>query len=290
MCRVGFLPTVGAEALITVLDAMADRSDLFQEDGVAKARADALVRLAEDHLRSGRAAAAAQRADSGDGGDASGHGVRLPGAPPARTGRGQALLAAEAHMLACEAALRGVLVDGEGEILWQGRRHATRRGPQYEALGSTGRWLFGDRCDRLASQCDAHHDVPWTAGGHTDVARCDCCVGDTIARCTTNSGDASTAGRKRAQGDRTGSRSDEERKQPWYMDTPAWYPGPSPWRPSGASEARAIALRAGDSQYGRRSTESDAGRVVSGRVQGGAADQRRAGRGLGRPRCRGASW
>lgn len=234
----GFLPTVGAEALITVLDAMADRSDLFQEDGVAKARADALVRLAEDHLRSGElpprhngptAVTVVMRADTALG---------LPGAPPARTGRGQALLAAEAHMLACEAALRGVLVDGEGEILWQGRRRRYATRSQYEALAVRDGGCSAHGCDRLASQCDAHHDVPWSAGGHTDV-------GEMRLLCRRHHREVHDELWRRQYGWQENElkvagqdhRSDEERKQPWYMDTPAWYPGPSPWRPSGASEA-----------------------------------------------------
>lgn len=229
----GFLPTMGAEALITVLDALADRSELYQEDGVARARADALVRLAEDRLRTGELPArhngpttvtVVMRADTALG---------LPGAPPARTGRGQSLSAAEAHMLVCEAALRGVLVDGEGEILWQGRRQRYATRAQYEALAVRDGGCTADRCDRSASQCDAHHDVPWTAGGHTDVA-------EMRLLCRRHHREVHDELWRRQYGwqeaeleeIRTGSRGAEERRKPWYTDTPAWYPGPSPWRPS----------------------------------------------------------
>ncbi|MFD0631083.1 hypothetical protein ACFQ9X_04965 [Catenulispora yoronensis] len=85
----GFLPTVGGEALLTVLDSMATRQtdeDAPGWEDVAKARADALVRMAEDRIRSGElpqrhngptAMTIVMRADTAQG---------LPGAPRRRPG------------------------------------------------------------------------------------------------------------------------------------------------------------------------------------------------------------
>lgn len=231
----GFLPTVGAEALITVLDSLADRSELYQEEGMARARADALVRLAEDRLRSGElperhngptAVTVVMRADTALG---------LPGAPPARTGRGQTLPAAEAHLLVCEASLRGVLVDGEGEILWQGRRRRYATRSQYEALAVRDGGCTAKNCGRPASQCDAHHDVPWTAGGHTNVS-------EMRLLCRRHHREVHDELWQRQYGwqearvnpARVKGTEAEERPERWYVETPAWYPGPSPWRPGGA--------------------------------------------------------
>jgi hypothetical protein len=236
----GFLPTVGAEALITVLDSLADRSQLYQDDGLAKARADALVRLAEDRLRSGElperhngptAVTVVMRADTALG---------LPGAPPARTGRGQMLPTAEAHLLVCEAALRGVLVDGEGEILWQGRRRRYATRAQYEALAVRDGGCTVERCSLPASQCDAHHDVPWTAGGHTNV-------NEMRLLCRRHHREVHDElwwrqyGWQEARVNAGGEKSEggEGRSGPWYVDTPAWYPGPSPWHPDGEREEKA---------------------------------------------------
>ena len=138
-------------------------------------------------------------------------------------------------MLRCEAALRAVLVDGDGEILWQGRKRRLATRAQYEAMAVRDGGCTARGCDRPPRECDAHHDVPWGAGGHTDVDQMRCCAAGTIASCMTSSGSAA-----RVAGDEIGrttsSVGSSSRATPWYTDTPAWYPGPSPWRPEGSGD------------------------------------------------------
>ena len=171
----GFLSTTGGDALLTALDALADQREgdagerADGTDGLAQGRADALVRMAEDRLRAGdlpqrhngpTTMTIVMRADTAQ---------ALPGAPAARTGRGRAVPAAEAHMLRCEAALRAVLVDGDGEILWQGRKRRLATRAQYEAMAVRDGGCTAPGCGRPPRECDAHHDIAWAAGGHTDV-------------------------------------------------------------------------------------------------------------------------
>ena len=230
----GFLPTSGAEMVLSALDALAATPGVGEENGQARVRADALVQLAEDRLRSGElprrhngptAMTIVMRADTALG---------VPGAPPAVTGYGQLLSAAEAHLLACEAALRAVLVNGEGEILWQGRRRRLATRAQYEALAVRDGGCTAPACDRPARECDAHHLIPWSEGGHTDVDQL-------RLLCRRHHRELHDELWQRQYGWQEAElRTANERRKfvkprrPWYTGTPAWYPGPSPWNPDGA--------------------------------------------------------
>jgi hypothetical protein len=229
----GFLPASGAEAVLTVLDAMADSEPAASDRTEAQSRADALVRLAEDRLRTGElphrhggatVMTVVMRSDTALG---------LPDAPPAVTGYGQTLPAAEAHLLACEASIRAVLVNGDGEILWQGRRKRVATRAQYEALAVRDGGCTMPTCNRPARECDAHHETPWSEGGRTDVAAM-------RLLCRRHHRELHDElwlrqyswqeGKLRACRE---GRSAPRPQKPWYTDQPAWYPGPSPWNPDG---------------------------------------------------------
>ncbi|MEZ0106990.1 hypothetical protein ABH920_000981 [Catenulispora sp. EB89] len=236
----GWLSTTGGDALLTALDALSDqRSKDADEpadgsDELGRARADALVQLAEDRLRAGElpqrhngptTMTIVMRADTAQ---------ALPGAPAARTGRGRAVPAAEAHMLRCEAALRAVLVDGDGEVLWQGRKRRLATRAQYEAMAVRDGGCTAPGCQRPPRECDAHHDVPWAAGGHTDVDQM-------RLLCRRHHRELHDELWQRQHGWQEAEirasnekRRFEQPRTPWYADTPAWYPGPSPWRPEGS--------------------------------------------------------
>ena len=71
-------------------------------------------------------------------------------------------------MLRCEAALRAVLVDGDGEILWQGRKRRLATRAQYEAMAdATGVVRRRAATGRLVSAMRAM--TSRGSGGHTDV-------------------------------------------------------------------------------------------------------------------------
>ncbi|WP_194921243.1 HNH endonuclease signature motif containing protein [Catenulispora rubra] len=239
----GWLSTTGGDALLTALDSLADqRSEDAGEptdggDELGRARADALVQLAEDRLRAGdlpqrhngpTTMTIVMRADTAQ---------ALPGAPAARTGRGRTMPAAEAHMLRCEAALRAVLVDGDGEVLWQGRKQRLATRAQYEAMAVRDGGCTAPGCQRPPRECDAHHDIPWTAGGHTDVDQM-------RLLCRRHHRELHDELWQRQHGwqeaeirARNEKRRFQQPRAPWYTDTPAWYPGPSPWRPEGSEGA-----------------------------------------------------
>lgn len=252
----GFLSTTGGDALLTALDALADRreGDAAGDgaDELARARADALVRLAEDRLRTGdlpqchngpTTMTIVMRADTAQG---------LPGAPAARTGRGRAVPAAEAHMLRCEAALRAVLVDGDGEILWQGRKKRLATRAQYEAMAVRDGGCTAPGCGRPPRECDAHHDIAWAAGGHTDVDQM-------RLLCRRHHRELHDELWQRQHGWQEAEvRAHNERRRfqrprtPWYTDTPAWYPGPSPWHPEGLDTAAPDTAKVGSAGGGAR--------------------------------------
>jgi hypothetical protein len=217
------------------LDSLADQQSEDADesadspDELAKARADALIRLAEDRLRSGElpqrhngptTMTIVMRADTAQ---------ALPGAPAAQTGRGRLIPAAEAHMLRCEAALRAVLVNGDGEVLWQGRKRRLATRAQYEALAVRDGGCTALGCDRPPTECDAHHDIPWAEGGHTDVDQM-------RLLCRRHHRELHDELWQRQHGWQEAEiRAHNERRRfqkprrPWYSDTPAWYPGPSAW-------------------------------------------------------------
>jgi hypothetical protein len=241
----GFLSTTGGEALLTALDSLADQGvddevdEADKPEDLAKARADALIRLAEDRLRSGdlpqrhngpTTMTIVMRADTAQG---------LPGSPAARTGRGRPVPGAEAHMLRCEAALRAVLVRGDGEVLWQGRKRRLATRVQYEALAVRDGGCTAPGCDRLPHECDAHHDIPWAEGGHTDVDQM-------RLLCRRHHRELHDELWQRQHGWQEAElrAHNEERRfrqprTPWYTDAPAWYPGPSPWCPEAFDDSRA---------------------------------------------------
>jgi hypothetical protein len=37
-----------------------------------------------------------------------------------------------------------------------------------------------------------------------------------------------------------------EPRRPWYVDTPAWYPGPSPWAPGNGAEGSKVTVGQGE--------------------------------------------
>ncbi|NUR58944.1 MAG: DUF222 domain-containing protein [Catenulispora sp.] len=235
----GFLSTTGGEALLTVLDSMAERAEGEDEqslpwDSISKARADALVRLAEDRIRSGdlpqrhngpTAMTIVMRADTAQ---------ALPGAPAPRTGYGRSIPAAEAHMMRCEAALRAVLVDGRGEILWQGRKRRVASRAQYEALAIRDGGCTVSGCDRPPHECDAHHEMPWADGGRTDVDQMRLLCRRHHRELHDELWQRQFGWQEAQVKSLDEGRRYQQPRRPWYTDSPAWYPGPSPWRPDDA--------------------------------------------------------
>jgi 5-methylcytosine-specific restriction protein A len=72
-------------------------------------------------------------------------------------------------MLARDATVCGVLMEGPHEVLQMGRRARTATPAQLRALAIRDGGCVIPGCGRPPDWCDAHHLVPWTRGGATDI-------------------------------------------------------------------------------------------------------------------------
>lgn len=71
--------------------------------------------------------------------------------------------------LSCSATVRRVVLDAAGNVVDIGRRARVVSTAQRHALVVRDRHCVFPGCDRSARWCDAHHLVPWAAGGPTDL-------------------------------------------------------------------------------------------------------------------------
>lgn len=74
---------------------------------------------------------------------------------------------AELSRLACNSDFYGVLFSGDGVPLWHGRRVRLATDAQWRALIARDRGCVV--CGAAPSRCEAHHLVPWSQGGLTDL-------------------------------------------------------------------------------------------------------------------------
>jgi hypothetical protein len=72
-------------------------------------------------------------------------------------------------LLACDAALRAVILDPHGAVLHLGRSHRTASKAQRIALAARDRGCVIPGCPAPAGICDAHHVTYWSHGGSTDI-------------------------------------------------------------------------------------------------------------------------
>jgi hypothetical protein len=83
---------------------------------------------------------------------------------------GAAISAATAQRLSCDGTTTEVTLDTFGRPLDVGREHRTFTPKQRIALAiRDGGCMFGD-CDKDPSMTEAHHIIPWSKGGRTDLA------------------------------------------------------------------------------------------------------------------------
>jgi hypothetical protein len=98
---------------------------------------------------------------------------RAAGTPPGHAhleATGAAISAATAQRLSCDGTTTEVTLDTFGRPLDVGREHRTFTPKQRIALAiRDGGCRFGD-CDKDPSMTEAHHIIPWSKGGRTDLA------------------------------------------------------------------------------------------------------------------------
>jgi len=160
---------LGAEDAATVHAALHPLCRPLPEDdrSAVQRRADALVEVCRLALRT------EQLPD--DGGEPPQLAVTVAYQPlthalgTASTDTGQRLSATSVRQLACDARILPVVLGGAGQILDTGRARRLATGPLRRALHIRDRGCAFPDCDRPPRWCDAHHLVPWSDGGATDL-------------------------------------------------------------------------------------------------------------------------
>lgn len=146
----GKLGKVAGQQLVGLLRALAARQRsavLLGGDDIARtqAAADALVTLAE-HYSSCRKS------------------------PRHGTDTGEAISAAEARRLACDADILPMVLNGDSVPLDVGRKRRLFDSTLRQVLIARDQGCAFPGCDRDPADCEAHHRRPWWAGGVTSLA------------------------------------------------------------------------------------------------------------------------
>lgn len=83
---------------------------------------------------------------------------------------GQAITAGDLRRLCCDADVVPAVLGGASEVLDVGRAHRLVPSGLRRALGLRDRGCAFPTCDAPDPRCEAHHIVPWWAGGATSLA------------------------------------------------------------------------------------------------------------------------
>lgn len=83
---------------------------------------------------------------------------------------GGRISAAEARRLACSAGIIPMVLGGRGQVLDVGRKRRLHTEAMRLAMGVRDSGCTAQGCETPPGMCHAHHDVPWSRGGHTNVA------------------------------------------------------------------------------------------------------------------------
>ena len=88
----------------------------------------------------------------------------------ATTDTGHRITASEARRLTCNAGLIPAVLGGKSEVLDLGRsKRLYENGPR-RAMDLRDKHCRAEGCDIPAAWCEAHHLIPWSKGGKTDLA------------------------------------------------------------------------------------------------------------------------
>jgi hypothetical protein len=83
---------------------------------------------------------------------------------------GERISPGQARRLACEAAIIPAVLGGKSEVLDLGRTRRFHTKAQRLALAIRDGGCTVEGCDWPPGLCHAHHDIPWSQGGPTDLA------------------------------------------------------------------------------------------------------------------------
>ena len=94
----------------------------------------------------------------------------MTGLGVATTSTGDRITAAEIRRLACTAKLVPAVLGGKSEVLDLGRAKRLYNTAQRKAMGIRDGGCRAEGCEIPAAWCEAHHLIPWSRGGKTDLA------------------------------------------------------------------------------------------------------------------------
>ncbi|KRF36810.1 HNH endonuclease signature motif containing protein [Nocardioides sp. Soil805] len=93
----------------------------------------------------------------------------ITGLGVATTSTSGRITASEARRLACNAGLVPAVLGGKSEVLDLGRAYRLYNTAQRKAMGIRDGGCRAEGCDIPAAWCEAHHLIPWSKGGKTDL-------------------------------------------------------------------------------------------------------------------------
>ncbi|MGO4256836.1 DUF222 domain-containing protein [Marmoricola sp. RAF53] len=82
---------------------------------------------------------------------------------------GDRITAGEARRLACEAGIIPAVLGGKSQVLDLGRKTRFHTEAQRIVLGRRDGGCTAEGCDWPPGMCHAHHGIPWSRGGPTDI-------------------------------------------------------------------------------------------------------------------------
>ncbi len=94
----------------------------------------------------------------------------ISGLGVATTSTGHRITAGEARRLACTAGIIPAVLGGKSEVLDLGRSKRLYENGSRRAMDLRDQHCRAEGCDIPAAWCEAHHLIPWSKGGKTDLA------------------------------------------------------------------------------------------------------------------------
>jgi hypothetical protein len=85
------------------------------------------------------------------------------------TDTGGRISASEARRLACTAGIIPMVLSGKSQVLDVGRKRRLHTEAMRLAMGVRDQGCTAEHCETPPGLCHAHHDHPWSQGGHTNV-------------------------------------------------------------------------------------------------------------------------
>ena len=95
--------------------------------------------------------------------------ARLDAAGVCTLDTGGRISASEARRLACSAGIIPIVLGGRGQVLDVGRKRRLHTEAMRLAMGVRDGGCTAIDCEVPPGLCHAHHDNPWSQGGHTNV-------------------------------------------------------------------------------------------------------------------------